>query len=55
MNQHDEEMMPHMIIDDGLNDSNYEVIDGDVWHVSAWNDDNKFSHWQFTGNRMLRM
>lgn len=55
MNQHDEEMLPLPIIDDGLDDKRIEVLDGDVWEVSAWDNENRFSHWQFTGNRLLRM
>lgn len=55
MNQLDEELLPGPIIDNGLENSNYEVIDGDVWHVSAWNDDNRFSHWQFSGGKLFNM
>ena len=55
MNQHDEELLPAPIIDDGVDNGRYEIMDGDVWEVSAWDNDNKFSHWQFSGNRMLPM
>lgn len=53
MNQHDEELLPAPIIDDGQ-DSMYEIIDGDVWHTANW-DHNDYSHWQFSGNKILRM
>jgi hypothetical protein len=52
MNQHDEELLPAPVIDDGLNEG-YEIIDGDVWHnVGIQND---YSPWQFSGNKLLRM
>lgn len=54
MNQHDEEVLPSPIIDDGLDDNRYEIIDGDVWHTANW-DHNDYSHWQFSGNKILRM
>lgn len=48
MNQHDEELLPTPIIDDGRN-KHYEVIDGDVWEPASYNS----SYFQLNGNRMM--
>lgn len=54
LNQLDEELLPAPIIDDGLNQE-FEFIDGDFWESAIPNQNNISSHWQFSGNKLLRM